>query len=180
MKLRIHLLYFCLIITVLVHSQGRDPKTLAANKRDSMLSAKLDAKGSYPLIKSSKFSGVMPVADVTEKPEAGMKYKLLFNFTKGSGDSMEVRKLNRGLAEIGRIINLHIAAGIPRDNMEIVIVTHGKALYALLTSEAFKKQFKADNPNAAIINELESAGAKFIACGQAMQFLDIDRSSLPR
>jgi intracellular sulfur oxidation DsrE/DsrF family protein len=25
---------------------------------------------------------------------------------------------------------------------------------------------------------LESAGAKFIACGQAMQFLDIDKASL--
>ena len=178
MKLRIQILCFCLAISAIANSQSTDSKPAATNKRDSILLAKFKAKGTYPLIKASKFSGVMPVPGITEKPDSTMKYKLLFSFETGTNDPQKVKDENRGLAEIGRIVNLHVAAGIPLQNIDIVIVTHRKALYSLFSNEAFKKEFKADNPNIQIIRELESAGAKFIACGQAMQFLDIDKGSL--
>jgi intracellular sulfur oxidation DsrE/DsrF family protein len=178
MKLKIIILCFYLSVSAVVGAQTTDAKAAASAKRDSMLLTKLNAKGTYPEIKASKFCGVMPVSGITEKPEANMKYKLLFNFTAGTSDSIKVKSANRGLAEIGRIINLHIAAGVSKENIEIVIVSHGKALFALLNNEAFKKQFKADNPNLGIIGELQAAGAKFIACGQAMQFLDIGSESL--
>ena len=71
-----------------------------------------------------------------------------------------------------------MVAGIPKENIDLVIVTHGKALYAIMNNEAFKKQFKVDNPNLTIIDELEKGGAKFIACGQAMSFLEIKNGEL--
>ena len=171
MKPIITLICFFLIASTIANAQ--------ASKRDSILLSKFNAKGTYPLIKSSKFCGVMPVDNVTDKPDPSVKYKLLFDFSKGTNDSVKAKDINRGLVEIGRIINLQIVAGVPRENLELVIVTHGRALFSLLSAEAFKKQFKAENPNITIIQELESAGAKFVACGQAMQFQDIDRSSLP-
>ncbi len=149
-----------------------------ASKKDSILLAKFKAKGTYPLIKASKLSGVMPVEGINEKADVGMKYKLLFSLATGTNDPQKVKDQNKGLAEIGRIINLHIAAGVPRENIEVVIVSHRKSLYSLFSNDAFKKEFKIDNPNITLIQELESAGSKFIACGQAMQFLDIDRASL--
>jgi len=178
MKFKITLLLFCLAITVVTQAQSADKKKPAMSKKDSLLLAKLGAKGTYPAIKASKFSGVMPVDAITDKPDINLKYKLVISLASGTNDPDKIKELNRGLAEAGRIINLHLAAGVPKENMEVVIVTHGKALYALLNSEAFKRQFKAENPNADIIKELENAGARFVACGQAMQFLEIKNEEL--
>ena len=178
MKFKISLMVFCLAISIVVTAQTADKKKPAMSKKDSLMLAKFNAKGIYPAIKASKFSGVLPVEGVTEKPDVNLKYKLLISLASGTNDAEKVKELNRGLAEAGRLINLHLAAGISKSNLEVVIVTHGKALYALLNNDAFKKQFKADNPNAAIVKELEDVGAKFIACGQAMQFLEIKNEEL--
>jgi len=163
----------------IISAQNTDKKEPAPiSKRDSLRLAKLKAKGTYPLIKASAYSGVLPVTGITEKPDNSVKYKLAFSLTLGTSDPDKVKELNRGLAEIGRIINLHIAAGVPVENLDVVIITHGQAMFSILNNEAFKKQFKADNPNLAIIKELESANAKFIACGQAMQFLEVKNDAL--
>jgi len=175
MRSIIAFLYFFLVIPGLIHAQSADSKV---SKKDSILLSKFNAKGIYPLIKSSKFCAVLPVDNITDKADPAMKYKLLFDFAQGTIDSVKVKEMNRGLAEIGRIINLHIAAGVKPENLEIVIVARGKAIYSLFSNDAFKKKFKADNPNTTIIQELESAGASFVTCGQAMQLMDIDRSSL--
>lgn len=174
------IIYILLLVlpAVSVQAQNKDNKSPALNKKDSILLAKLKAKGIYPLIKASPFCGVMPGEDLTEKPDNTTKYKLLFNFTAGTRDAEKAKNLNRGLAEIGRIINLHIAAGIPRENLGIVIVTHGPALYTLVKNAAYKKEFKTDNPNLTIVKELEDAGSNFVACNQAMQFLDIDKKDM--
>ena len=178
MKLKIFLLYFGVLVSIMANAQSPDLKAISAAKKDSMLLVKMRAKATYPLIKASEYCGAMPVDGITKKPDADMKYKLLFNFSSGTADSVKVKAANHGLAEIGRIINLHIAAGVPKENLEIVVVAHGKALFALLNDVAFKKQFKAENPNLKIVAELQNAGAEFIACGQAMQFLDIEKESL--
>ena len=140
-------------------------KGATISKKDSLRLAKFKATGVYPVIKASKFSGVLPKEGITEKPDSNIRYKLLISLTTDAeGD--KINEINRGLAEVGRILNLHIAAGIPKQNIDLVIVTHGHALFALLNNEAFKKQHtKAIILNIAIIKELENAGAKFIACG---------------
>ena len=178
MKSRIWLCNFCLALSLLANAQSSSAKPDAATKRDEILLSKFKAKGTYPIIKASKFCGVMPVDGISEKPDATMKYKLVFSFEAGTNDPEKIKIQNRGLAEIGRIINLHVAAGVPLENLEVVIVTHRKALYALFNNEAFKKEFKIENPNLTLVHELEGAGAKFVACGQAMQFLDIDKENL--
>jgi intracellular sulfur oxidation DsrE/DsrF family protein len=178
MKFKISLLLFCLTVSTIAIGQATDKKKPAVSKKDSLMLAKFAAKGIYPAIKASKLSAVLPVDGITEKPDINVKYKLLISLSLGSSEAEKVKELNRGLAEAGRIINLHLAAGVPKENLDVVIVTHGKALYALLNDEAFKKQFKGDNPNVAIVKELEGIGAKFIACGQAMQFLEIKNEQL--
>ncbi len=140
--------------------------------------AKLLKSATYPLIKSEPMSGVIPVNDVTEKPDPTMKYKLLFNVSIGSKDSAKIRKVNSGLSEVGRVINLHIASGIPKENLEVVVVVHGMALFSVANNEAYQSNFKIDNPNLVLMKELEDAGAKFIACGQAMAFLEFKHKDL--
>jgi intracellular sulfur oxidation DsrE/DsrF family protein len=136
------------------------------------------AKAIYPLIKSSKWSGVIPVANVDEKPDVSQQYKLLMEVTTGIKDTVEAKEINAAFAEVGRLLNIHIAAGIPKKNMNIIVVAHGGILKSFYNNAVYKEKYKVDNPNLALLNELRAAGVKFIVCGQAMSFLNIDRSQL--
>ena len=138
---------------------------------------KLKGIASYPAIKGGEQSGVLAVDNITEVPDPKMEYKLLFELTRNNPDSL-AKDVNYGLTEISRIINLHVAAGIPIKNISPVIVVHAAALKAITTNEYYKEQYKISNPNLTLINDLKSMGAKFIACGQAMHFFDVKRESL--
>ena len=78
--------------------------------KDSLYWDNLKKSATYPLIKNSEWSGAFPVSQITEKPDLTMKYKLLFNMTLWPKDSTRKKQINVGLAEIGRIINLHAAS----------------------------------------------------------------------
>lgn len=169
---------FCFLLTMITFAQQDQTKALYAAKMDTVKLAKLKQSGIYPLIKSSPFCGVFPVEGVSEKPDLHAKYKLLFEISTGTDDPNRVQNENRGFSEIGRIINLHIAAGIPKENLEVVIVARGKAIYSLYGAEGFKTRFRIENPNFAIVEELSKAGARLIACGQTMKVLDMDSKLL--
>lgn len=147
-------------------------------RTDSVRLATLKSTAYYPLIKNSEWSLVLPVDQIEEKPDLSMKYKLLMNLTQWSKDTAAIRKISAGLAEIGRIINLHVAAGIPKQNLEIVIVAHAGALNAFLKNAAYQAKFKMDNPNQDIIRQLLALPVKLLACGQAEVFTNIPRETL--
>lgn len=147
--------------------------SIVKDVRDSLFWAGIEKKSMYPVIKNSKWSGVVPVNNVTENIDTTMKYKLLFNMTIWPKDSTGRRQLNEGLAEIGRIINLHVAAGVPKENLELAIVIHGGALNTYLKNDAFHKKFKTDNPNLDILKQFSDLHTKLIACGQAEAFFRI-------
>jgi intracellular sulfur oxidation DsrE/DsrF family protein len=151
--------------------------SLSAANRDSIKWAKLSSLAYYPVIKAGTYSGVLPVADVDEIPSPKRQYKILFEFTEGIKDSTH-KKLNPGLVEIARIINLHVASGIPLSHIHPIIVTHGKSLYSIESNQVYQEKYKKDNPNYQLILDLLNCGAKFIACGQAMDFLDIKKDEL--
>lgn len=147
-------------------------------KADSVKWANLEAKLIYPLIKAGKFSGVIPVNNATEIPDPDMSYKLLFELVINNKDTL-IKEINHGLTEICRIINLHVASGIPVKNIIPVIVVHGPALYSFYTNDNFKKKNKIDNPNITVIEELiKKTGAKFIACGQAINFFEVSKEEM--
>lgn len=135
---------------------------------------RVEAKAQYPLLKGSKNSGVIPVKDAVEIPDPNIDYKILFELTGNNPDST-AKDINAGLDEIARVINLHIAAGIPTKRIIPVIVVHAAALHALKNNEAYQKKYKLDNPNIRLINDLKKIGAKFIACGQAMEFFEVKK-----
>lgn len=149
---------------------------LAANK-DSIKWAKLSKLAYFPVIKAGTYSGVLPVAGVDEIPSPKRQYKILFEFTEGIKDSSH-KKLNPGLVEIARVINLHVASGIPLSHIHPIIVTHGPSLFSIESNQAYQDKYKKDNPNYQLILDLMKCGAKFIACGQAMDFLEIKKDEL--
>lgn len=131
----------------------------------------------YPLIRAGDFSGVIPVKDPTEIPDPTMDYKLLFELTYNNPDSNSVN-INYGLVEVARVINLHALAGIPAKKIVPVIVVHAGALNAFRTDTSYQMRFKNENPNLKVIHDLEKLGARFIACGQAMNFLKFKKEDL--
>ena len=131
----------------------------------------------YPVLKEGTYSGVIPVKDPTEIPDPAMEYKLLFEVVSNNPDST-IKELNSGLVEIVRIINLHVASGIPLKKIIPVIVVHGPALNAITTNSYFNEHYKMDNPNIKVVKDLSDLGAKFIACGQAMAFFEVKKQSL--
>lgn len=138
---------------------------------------KLKAGLQFPLINGGMFSGVVPVKDPTEIPDPNIDYKILFEVAYGNKDSM-AKAPNDALVEIARVINLHIASGIPASKIIPVILVHAKALHAICNNKHYQELHKMDNPNLTLIRDLEKAGAKFIACGQAMAFFDVKREDL--
>jgi len=135
----------------------------------------------FPAIKGVSWAGVVPVQQIDEKPDPSMQYKLLFELTgfalKGQ-DSTAKTDINLALGEIARQINLHEANGIPRKNIDVVIILHASAMYCFLTNEKYKKKYGIDNPNVPLIKELQAYGVKMLVCGQAMTFFNLETEDL--
>lgn len=138
---------------------------------------KIKASSIFPVFAAGEFSGVVPVKDVNEIPDPKMEYKLLFELTASNPDSV-AGEINIGLVEVARIINLHVASGIPLNKIIPVIVIHGGALNAFCSNTHYKEKYKTDNPNLKLIGELKNTGTKFIACGQAMALRNVNKEDL--
>jgi len=151
--------------------------SIMAARKDSIKWAKLESMAYYPLIKAGTFSGVLPVEGVDEIPSPKRQYKLLFEFTLNFKDTSH-KKLNPGLVEIARVLNLHVASGIPVSHIHPIIVVHGPSLFSIQNNGVYQSKYNKDNPNSQLILDLMKNGAKFIACGQAMSFLDIKKEQL--
>ncbi len=144
---------------------------------DSVRMAKLFSIAQYPYIKGSKWSGIIPVDQPTEVPDPNKEYKLLFEVIYRNKDSIS-QEINQSLDEVARILNLHVASGIPAKNLLPVILVHGPGLEAVATNEVYRRKHKIDNPNLQIYHDLLGAHAKFIACGQDMAFFDYKKEDL--
>ncbi len=175
------LLCLMLLATVCFSQETKakdDPELAGMTPRELRFYKKMKVSGQYPVIKSHVLTGVIPVKDIDAFPDTNQLYKIIVSWTVGGRDSGKLKKVNSGLSEIGRILNLHVTAGIPKKNIEMVVAVHGAAIFSVLNEEAFHKMFHMKNPNAALLKELQDAGVKFIACGQAMGFLEVPKQSL--
>jgi predicted peroxiredoxin len=135
----------------------------------------------FPAIKGYKWGGVAPVQNVTELADPNMKYKLLMELTGFAAKGQEAtakNEINGGIGEVARKVNLHVAAGVPQKNIDLVIIVHAGALFAFLNNEKYKRKYGIDNPNITLIKDLLNFGAKIIVCGQAMTFLGLEMGDL--
>jgi hypothetical protein len=83
--------------------------------------------------------------DPAEVPDPNREYRLLFEFTAKNPDSL-AKEINSNLDEIARVLNLHVASGIPANKLTPVIVVHGPGIEAVTTNESYKKKHSIDNP----------------------------------
>ena len=101
----------------------------------------------------------------------------------GDGDgvlpehAVEMYRLRGGayMVDFGPI---HAAEGVPKENIQMVVILRKMATYAVFDNELYKEKFKCDNPNLQLLKELMQAGVEFYVCGQTMQKRNIDTKKL--
>jgi intracellular sulfur oxidation DsrE/DsrF family protein len=105
----------------------------------------------------------------------GHQYQVVFELTKYSTD---MTAMNRELDRVARFLNLHAGQGVPRENMDVVVVVHGATLISLLNDEAYEEKYGHKNPNLDLVNQLAEAGVDIFACGQSLGFRGWNKSEL--
>jgi intracellular sulfur oxidation DsrE/DsrF family protein len=136
----------------------------------------------YPLIRDL-WSPVAVVEGIDEKPDPSQTYNIIFDFTafaerEDKEDKVDSASVNWGLSDIGRILNLHVAAGVPKEKLNFVAAVHGFSTTSFFTNEAYREKYKTDNPNIKIIEELSKVGVKFLVCGQSLNWMGYKKEML--
>jgi intracellular sulfur oxidation DsrE/DsrF family protein len=90
-------------------------------------------------------------------------FKVAFDVASGANAG----EVNRKFDSLARFINMHVAAGVNKDNIELALVVHGKAVFDLFNDENYQKRSKLDNPNKPLLQALMNNNVRVILCGQS-------------
>ena len=127
--------------------------------------------------KGPVFTTFGPVATVdTDMPiPAGTQFAVAFDAV----DAAKVGETNRTLTTAARFMNMHVAAGVAQDDINLAVVVHGKAAFDM-TQDSFYSTKYDDSPNAnkEAVSALTEAGVRVIICGQTARYHGIDKSDL--
>ncbi len=123
----------------------------------------------YPLIEN--YGKVRDYLDALARPDPKQQHRLLLDVTKGAKSPDQ---LTRGLEGAARLANLYTLAGVPKKNLHIVAVVHGKATAGVLDNGYYQAKFDMDNPNTPLLQALADAGVEVYVCGQALAHNDFD------
>lgn len=113
----------------------------------------------------SEFGAHAPVPG-TERLPADSRFAIAFDVSTPAGESGP----NRGFDSAARFLNMHVANGVPQENIRLVVVVHGKAALELLTNAAYAANplsRQGDNPSAKLVEALLAADVRLILCGQS-------------
>lgn len=140
---------------------------LAVVAAPSIAIAGPEAFGPGPLIED--FGRIASLPDAAPLP-AGTHLKVVFDIAERA----EVGKANRRIDSAARFLNMHAAAGVAPEDMQVALVIHGGASRDLLLDTAYG----AANPSRPLIAALLEAGVRIELCGQTAAFHDIAKDDL--
>lgn len=114
------------------------------------------------------FGAAAKVAD--ERLNAHTEFKVAYDVVQAA----EPGQVSRRLETAARFLNMHGAAGVPVENMQLAIVVHGGAHRDLLktTDEG------DENPNTDLIAALVAAGVSIDLCGQTAAYYGVSQDDL--
>ena len=93
--------------------------------------------------------------------------------------SFDEAEPNKLIETAARYLNMHENAGVDRDNMNIALVLHGKAVQDALKDEFYAERFPevSENPNLPLIKALVKQGVEVIICGQSATYYEVTRNN---
>lgn len=101
-------------------------------------------------------------------------FKLAFDAYKQSGEG----QVNSNLNTAARFLNMHIANGIKRENIQMAVVIHGKAAFDVLGDDAYEQRFDKENANKDLLAQLLEHKVDIFVCGQSAAYHKIKRGDL--
>ena len=101
-------------------------------------------------------------------------FKVAFDVASGA----DAGQINRKFDSLARFLNMHVAAGVDKGNIDLALVVHGKAAFDLLNDATYQKLNKLDNPNKPLLLALMNNNVRVILCGQSAAANEIDISQL--
>jgi intracellular sulfur oxidation DsrE/DsrF family protein len=115
----------------------------------------------------------MPINGGLDKP-LSQRFKVVFDIS----DQSDAGGPNRRFNSVARFINMHVRAGVPKDNIDIAMVIHGKASFDLMSELAHTAKFDRPNSNTELINLLSKFGVKLFICGQSTSYHGVNQADL--
>lgn len=100
--------------------------------------------------------------------------KVVFDLQKRAGDN----GLNSKFETLARLLNMHVANGVPAENIQLAVVVHSKAGLDLLNNKAYNKMANMDNPNHDLLKQLMANNVDVYICGQSATYMQISNSDL--
>jgi len=126
-----------------------------------------------PVIKS--YGGIFDIPYATVKPDPSLEYNIVIEILSAEESPSAV---STALDNVARLMNLHAVGGVPLEKMHVVVALHKEAVFTLMDKESYKKEFKTENPNLLLLQELQQAGVKIVACGQSLLKRKVDYQKL--
>jgi intracellular sulfur oxidation DsrE/DsrF family protein len=123
-----------------------------------------------PVVKN--FGGIFEIPYADEKPDPTLDYKIIVEVVSNTD---KYDSINWPLFNVARMINLHVAGGVPREKIHVVVVIHGAAAFTVMNNETYKAKYGVDNPNLKLYQELQQAGIKMFVCGQSLIARKVDQ-----
>lgn len=117
---------------------------------------------------------IAPVESDLALPK-GAKFKIAFDVaTKAPPGG-----LSRQIETAARTLNMHVAAGVPQKDVQIVVIVHGPGAMDLLKPEVYaaRNEGKA-NGSLDAVKKLLGAGVEFYLCGQTAMGQKITKADL--
>lgn len=142
----------------------------------SVLLATLGTSASDDFKTGPLINGYGPVAAVPGALglQADTQFKVSFDLTR----SADAGQLNRSIESAARFLNMHVAAGVKADNIELALVFHGPSVFDLTKADAYKARKDGLNANAELVAVLQSHGVRFIVCGQSAAYQGVAKEDL--
>lgn len=132
--------------------------------------AQLSSFETGPVIKDFGEHAPVPTHTVSEDAT----FNIAFDVTDGG----EPGQVNRRFNSLARFINMHVAAGVKKESINLVLIVHGGAVFDLLNNESFQEKYAKDNANEALLTALMENNVRVILCGQSAAARGIDISEL--
>lgn len=126
-----------------------------------------------PAIATHGKAVVMP--DTAHQPDPTVRHRAVFNLTQAPASPAAT---DPGLERVARAINLFTASGVPRMQLDFVVLLSGAATDSVLDDSTYRARHGVANPNLGLIAQLSAAGVQLFVCGQALHAKDLDRDSL--
>jgi len=135
----------------------------------------LEGKIQYPEFNLHPYMGVIDTDNSVLTYNPDIDYKVVVDVYDKIKDSTQ---LASPLREVGRIYNLNVANGVPKDQLNMVVIVHAYAVYSVLNDEAYEKKFGIKNPNSDALKSYSKAGIEFYICGQNLGMYNIPQEDL--